>query len=67
CPKQAFAKIATPRDFFGRKIYPQADIIEIKKAVHDIVLSSDEVIDDYFENISKWLKKNIYLDFIRRI
>lgn len=44
-------------DFFGRKIYPQADIIEIKNAVHDIVLSSDEVIDDYFENISKWLKK----------
>ena len=43
--------------FLGRKIYPNADIVEIKNGVHDIVLSSDEVIDDYFENISKWLKK----------
>ncbi len=43
--------------FFGRKIYPNADIIEIKNAVHDIVLSSDEVIDVYFTKISAWLKK----------
>jgi len=41
----------------GRKIYPNADIIEIKNAMHDIALSADEVVDDYFENISKWLKK----------
>jgi len=43
--------------FFGRKIYPNADIIEIKNAMHDIVLSSDDVIEDYFMNISIWLKK----------
>ncbi len=43
--------------FFGRKIYPNADIIEIKNAMHDIILSSDEVIDDYFAHISVWLKK----------
>jgi len=43
--------------FLGRKIYPNANIIEIKNAVHDIVLSSDEVIDDYFTNISEWLEK----------
>ncbi|MFV1985462.1 MAG: alpha/beta hydrolase, partial [Thiohalomonadales bacterium] len=42
--------------FFGRKIYPNADIIEIKNGVHDIVLSSDEVIEDYFAHISQWLK-----------
>lgn len=42
---------------FGEKIYPDADIVEIKNAVHDVVLSADEVIDDYFMNISKWLKK----------
>ncbi len=44
--------------FFGRKIYPNADIVEIKNAMHDIVLSSDEVIDDYFTQISKWLNKH---------
>jgi alpha-beta hydrolase superfamily lysophospholipase len=43
--------------FFGRKIYPDADIVEIKNAMHDIVLSSDEVIEDYFTHISRWLKK----------
>ncbi|MFV2059835.1 MAG: alpha/beta hydrolase [Gammaproteobacteria bacterium] len=46
--------------FFGRKIYPKAEIIEIKNATHDIVLSSDEVIDDYFTNISKWLNKYFF-------
>ncbi len=45
-------------DFFGRKIYPNADIVEIKNAMHDIVLSADEVIEDYFMNISKWLKEH---------
>lgn len=43
--------------YFGRKIYPNADIVEIKDSMHDIVLSSDEAIDDYLEHISKWLKK----------
>lgn len=43
--------------FNGRQIYPNADIIEINNAMHDIVLSSDEVIDDYFTHISVWLKK----------
>ncbi len=43
--------------FFGRKTYPNADIVEIKNAMHDVVLSSDEVIDDYFMQISKWLNK----------
>jgi len=44
--------------FLGRKIYPDADIIEIKDAVHDIVLSFDDVVEDYFNHISEWLKKN---------
>lgn len=44
--------------FLGRKIYPDADIIEIKNAVHDIVLSLDDVVEDYFNHISEWLKKN---------
>ncbi len=43
---------------YGRAIYPDADIIEIKNAMHDIVLSEDEVIEDYFSNISDWLKKH---------
>ncbi len=42
----------------GKKIYPNADIIEIKNAVHDIVLSSDDVIEEYFKQISIWLKKH---------
>jgi alpha-beta hydrolase superfamily lysophospholipase len=44
--------------YFGRKIYPHADIVTINNAVHDIVLSSDEVIENYFNQISAWLKKN---------
>lgn len=44
--------------FFGRKIYPDADIIEIKNAMHDVVLSADEVINNYFTNISEWLEKS---------
>jgi alpha-beta hydrolase superfamily lysophospholipase len=44
--------------FLGRKIYPDADIIEIKDAVHDIVLSAADVVEDYFSHISEWLKKN---------
>lgn len=43
---------------YGRKTYPNADIVEIKNAMHDIVLSSDKVINDYFSHISKWLNKN---------
>ena len=43
--------------FFSRKIYPNADIVEIKNAMHDLVLSSDEVIANYFIHISKWLNK----------
>jgi alpha-beta hydrolase superfamily lysophospholipase len=42
----------------GKKIYPNADIVEIKNAMHDIVLSRDEAIDDYFSHISKWLNTN---------
>ncbi|VAW57404.1 hypothetical protein MNBD_GAMMA07-1761 [hydrothermal vent metagenome] len=41
----------------GKKIYPDANIIKIKNAIHDIVLSSDEVIDNYFNHISKWLNQ----------
>ncbi len=44
--------------FFGRKIYPNADIVEIKNAMHDVVLSEDDVIEDYFSHISEWLKKH---------
>lgn len=44
----------------GGRIYPNADIVEIKNAMHDIVLSSDEVIGDYFTQISKWLNKYFY-------
>ncbi|MFV2055108.1 MAG: alpha/beta hydrolase [Thiohalomonadales bacterium] len=43
--------------FFGRKIYPNADIIELKDAVHDVVLSSDDVIEDYFTQLSQWSRK----------
>ncbi len=43
-------------DFFGRKIYPNADIVEIKNAIPDVALSADEVIEAYFTNISTWLK-----------
>lgn len=46
--------------FYGRKIYPDADIIEIKGALHDIVLSRDKAIDDYFTHISKWLKQHSF-------
>ncbi len=35
--------------FFGRKIYPNTDIVEIKNAMHDVVLSADEAIDDYLQ------------------
>ena len=34
--------------FYGRKTYPSADSVEIKNAMHDIDLSSDEVIDEFF-------------------
>lgn len=44
--------------FFGRKTYANADIVEIKNAMHDIALSSDEVIEDYFSNIEQWLNKH---------
>lgn len=43
--------------FYGSKTYQDADIVEIKNAMHDIVLSSDEVINEYFSQISKWLNK----------
>lgn len=47
-------------DFFGRKIYPHADVIAINNAVHDIVLSADDVIENYFNYISAWLKNNSF-------
>lgn len=43
--------------YFGLKIYPEANIIEMKNAMHDMALSSDEVINDYFSHISVWLKE----------
>jgi len=43
--------------YFGRKIYPNADFVEITNAMHDMALSSDKAINDYFSHISVWLKK----------
>ena len=41
--------------FYSRITYPDADIVEIRNAMHDIALSSDEIIDECFSQISKWL------------
>ncbi len=43
---------------YGEKIYKNLTLITVKDAVHDIVLSSDPVIEQYFSDISSWLEKN---------
>ncbi len=40
---------------FGEMIYQDLTMVSVKDAVHDIVLSSDDVIDRYFSEISSWL------------
>ncbi len=44
--------------YYGEKIYKNLSMITINNAVHDIVLSSDDVIDNYFAAISTWLEQN---------
>ena len=44
--------------YFGEMIYEDVTMISIKDAVHDIVLSSDDVIERYFSEISSWLDDN---------
>ena len=43
---------------FGEMIYEDVTMVSLKDAVHDIVLSSDDVIDQYFSEISSWLDNN---------
>jgi len=46
-------------DKYARQIFPEGEVVAIDNAMHDIVLSSDDVIADYFEHITKWLTKNV--------
>jgi len=46
---------------FGEKIYQDVTLVSVKDAVHDIVLSSDDVIEQYFAEISAWLDQNLHL------
>ena len=43
---------------FGEMIYEDVTMVSVKDAVHDIVLSSDDVIEQYFSEISSWLDNN---------
>ena len=43
---------------YGEMIYQNVTIVSVKNALHDIVLSSDDVIERYFSEISSWLEIN---------
>jgi len=47
--------------YYGEKIYKDLAIVSVDNAIHDIVLSSDPVIEHYFSEITHWLDKNSYL------
>ena len=43
---------------YSKQIYQDVTVTAIENAVHDIVLSSDAVINNYFTEIDAWLEKN---------
>jgi len=45
--------------YYSKKIYKDLTMISVTDGVHDIVLSSDTVIDRYFLEISSWLDENL--------
>jgi len=44
--------------FYAKQIYQNVTVVAIENAVHDIVLSEDTVIENYFAEISQWLEKH---------
>ena len=47
--------------YYSEMIYQNVTMVSVKNALHDIVLSSDDVIEQYFSEISSWLDKNPHL------
>ena len=46
-------------DSYAKKIYKDVSVVSVEGALHDIVLSTDPVIDRYFSEISQWLDQNV--------